>query len=537
MKRVVGIFEGRAWLAPACALGAMLILGLAASGDYGIAWDEPVQRQYGSEVYDYVFHHDQGLFLDRHRYYGPVFELSLYSLEKALGLSDPRAVYAMRHLANFLVFWAGLVFFFLLARRVFRSWKLGLVGSAMLFVSPRIFAHGFYNSKDIPFLTMFVVGAYTLLRYLDRRTLGRALVHGTVCAVLVDTRIVGVLLPALTALFLGWDVVTRGGVGGARDARAGIKRAAPGFAAFVASWAGFTILLWPTLWRDPLANFVRVFEGMRNFPWEATVVYLGRAAWSTALPWHYTLVWIAVSTPLAYLVLCCVGLVAGWGRAPGKAADSAAGPAGAVIGRRDLVFVLLWLFLPLAYSIGSKAVLYDEWRHSFFVYPALLLIALAGLRWLWRSAEALRSGVARRIARAALVWLVTLNMGAAAAFMIGHHPFQNVYFNSIVGGPRGAHGKFEMDYWGLSYRQGLEYIARDDPSAAISIKAATVAGRYNADALRAADRKRLVFVEDISGARYYITNYRWDREHLPLKQEVYSIYVEGAEILGVYRLK
>ncbi|MFZ1946361.1 MAG: glycosyltransferase family 39 protein [bacterium] len=533
MKRVVEILERRPWLAPALALGAMLALGIAASDDYGIAWDEPVQRQYGSEVYDYVFHHDQGLFLNRHRYYGPVFELALYSLEKALGLSDARSVYGMRHSANFVVFWGGLVFFFLLARRLFGSWKLGLVGCAMLFLSPRIFAHGFYNSKDIPFLAVFVAGVYTLLRYLDRRTIGRALAHGVVCAILVDTRIVGVMLPALTALFLGWDVARRGAI------RAGIRRAAPGFAVFVASWAGVTVLLWPTLWRDPLANFVRVFEGMRNFPWEATVVYLGRATWSTALPWHYTLVWIAVSTPLAYLVLCCVGLAAGWSRAPGTPRDSAAAcaEAEAVIGRRDLVLVVLWLALPLGYSIGSKAVLYDEWRHSFFVYPALLLVALAGMRWLWRSAAALRAGGARKILRAALVALVATNMAAAAAFMLRHHPFQNVYFNSVPGGPRGAHGKFEMDYWGLSYRQGLEYIAAHDPAEAITIKAANVAGRYNADALGAADRKRLVFVDDMSRARYYITNYRWDREHLPLEQEIYSIYVEGAEIMGVYELR
>jgi hypothetical protein len=536
MKRVVEIFERRAWLAPAIALGAMLVLGLAASDDYGIAWDEPVQRRYGGEVYEYVVHHDQGLFLNRHRYYGPVFEMSLYSLEKALGLDDARAVYAMRHAAGFLIFWVGLVFFFLLARRVFASWKVGLLGSAMLFLSPRLFAHGFYNSKDIPFLTMFVIGAYTLLRYLDRRSPGRAIVHGVVCAILVDTRIVGVVLPLLTALFLVAGIARRGGTKAGLGT--GLRTAAPGFGAFVASWAGVTVLLWPTLWRDPLANFVRVFEGMRNFPWEATVVYLGRAHWSTALPWHYTLVWIGVSTPFVYLVLSCVGLATAWGRAPRGArgaSGSGASPAGAVIRRRDLVFVALWFALPLAYSIASKAVLYDEWRHSFFVYPALLLIALAGAVWLWRAAG-LRSRVARGTVRAGLVGLLALNMAGAGIFMIRHHPLQNVYFNSVVGGPRGALGKFEMDYWGLSYRKGLEYIVSHDASVSIPIKAANAAGRYNADALMPADRKRVVFVEDMSRAKYYITNYRWDRQNLPLEQQVYSIYIEGAEIIGVYRL-
>ena len=63
-------------------LAGLVLVGILAFKDYGIAWDEPVQRQYGSEVYEYVVHHDQTLFLNRHRYYGPVFELALYSLEQ-----------------------------------------------------------------------------------------------------------------------------------------------------------------------------------------------------------------------------------------------------------------------------------------------------------------------------------------------------------------------------------------------------------------------------------------------------------------------
>lgn len=533
MKRITEFLNAHTWVAPALFLGALLAVGLAAFGDYGIAWDEPVQRQYGSEVYNYVVHRSGALFLDRHRYYGPVFEFVFYSLEKVFGLSDTRSVYLTRHLAGFLCFWVAIVFFYLLAKRVFASWKLGLLGSAMLTVSPRIFAHGFYNSKDIPFLAMFVVGALTLLRYLDRKTAARAIVHGVVCAVLVDTRIVGILLPALTVVFVGWDLVRRR----ARPARGSAGAASLG--AFAAAWAGLTVLLWPTLWRNPLGNFVHVFEGMRNFPWEATVLYLGKEIWSTALPWHYTLVWIGVSTPVAYLAAFVVGVGVALAVLLRPAALPAALPAASpapppVASRRDLGFILLWFSLPLGYSIASRAVLYDEWRHSFFVYPALLLISLAGLAWLWRAIGRLR-GKVRRVSLAALVLVVAANLGAAAVFMVRHHPNANVYFNSLVGGPAGAHGRFDMDYWGLAYRQGLEFIVRHDSGEAIQVHAATAAARYNADILKPADRRRIAFVDDIAYANYYITAFRWDRKRLPPEAEVYSVSVEGAKIMAVYR--
>jgi hypothetical protein len=537
MKRITEFLNARTWVAPALFLAGLLAVGLAAFGDYGIAWDEPVQRQYGSEVYNYVVHGNGALFLDRHRYYGPVFEFLFYSLEKVLGLSDTRSIYLARHLAGFLCLWVGVLFFYLLARRVFASWKLGLVGSAMLLLSPRIFAHSFYNSKDIPFLAMFVVGAYTLLRYLDRKTLARAIVHGAVCAVLVDTRIVGILLPALTVVFVGWDLARQRG-----ELSAG--RVAASLGVFAAGWAGLTVLLWPTLWRNPLANFVHVFEGMRNFPWEATVLYLGKEIWSTALPWHYTLVWIGVSTPVVYLAAFVLGLgvvlavLLRPAAAPGTAPPTTP-IASPVASRRNLGLILLWLFLPLGYSIASRAVLYDEWRHSFFVYPALLLVSLAGLAWLWR-AIGRRRGKTRSLAGAALVLVVAANMGAAAVFMARHHPNGNVYFNSVVGGPAGAHGRFDMDYWGLAYRQGLEYIVRHevprDSSEAIRVHAATAAGRYNADILKPAERKRIAFVDDVDEAEYYVTAFRWDRKRHPPETEVYSVTVEGAKIAAVYRV-
>jgi hypothetical protein len=539
MKRISQCFEAKQWVAPAILLGAFFLIGISVSGDYGIAWDEPVQRQYGCDVYNYVVSSDQSLLLNRHRYYGPVFEVLLVSLEKALGLGDTRSIYLMRHLVNFLSLWAGACFLYLLAKRIFGSWRMGLVAAAMLAISPRIFAHGFYNTKDIPFLAAFVAGAYTLIRYLDAGTIRSAMVHGLVCAVLVDIRIAGVFLVALTAAFAGYDLVrarspkrpsTRPSARPSARPLALRKPARPVLAlgAFAVSWAGVTVLLWPTLWRDPLANFVRVLEGMRNFPWEATALYLGRYVWSTALPWHYTPVWIAVSTPVAYVALFLVGLVV-------SARVLAGRTRGPVQRRRDLGLVLAWFFLPLVYSIASRAVLYDEWRHSFFVYPAMLMIGLVGLSRLWRLVIGRWRGRLRTVLAAALAAAVAANMFEVAAFMVRYHPHQNVYFNALAGGPRGAHGKFELDYWGLSYRQGLEFVLESDAAARIPVHAATAAGRYNADILKPADRMRIVFVEDVENAKYHVTNFRWDRERFAPEAEAYTVRIDGAPIMAVYR--
>ena len=45
--------------------------------------------------------------------------------------------------------------------------------------------------------------------------------------------------------------------------------------------------------------------------------------------------------------------------------------------------------------------------------------------------------------------------------MIRNHPFQNVYFNNFLSHDEQYLRKnFEMDYWGTSYKQALEYVLK-----------------------------------------------------------------------------
>ena len=73
-----------------------------------------------------------------------------------------------------------------------------------------------------------------------------------------------------------------------------------------------------------------------------------------------------------------------------------------------------------------------------------------------------------------------------------------------------------MDYWCLSYRQGLEWIVRHDNSPQIRVNfnpgcaiCSDVPGVLNHLMLPITDRKRIVTVTDPEQADYVITNYRW----------------------------
>lgn len=41
------------------------------------------------------------------------------------------------------------------------------------------------------------------------------------------------------------------------------------------------------------------------------------------------------------------------------------------------------------------------------------------------------------------------------------HPYEYIYYNSLVGGLPGANGKYETDYWGAGYREAVYWFNKN----------------------------------------------------------------------------
>ena len=523
------LLRERGGLAALAGLVALLATGAAVLDDFGVSLDETMQRQIGIANYLYLSQGATKLldpdFPERH--YGPVFELALAVVEKQLGLFDSRGIYLVRHAATFLFFCVAVGFFHRLCLRQFRHWPTALFGGGLLVLSPRLFADAFYNSKDLPFLSVFVVSVYTLVRFLDEGTPRRALWHALASAVLTDIRIVGLVIPAITVLLGTADLLF------VRRPERPARRRAAMLGLYGAAVACLTVALFPFLWKSPLGRFAEVFATMSRFPFHRTSLYLGQQLPPEAIPWHYAPVWIGVTTPLAYLALFGVGLLV-------TARSCLTRPA-RLFGHpetRNRLLWALWLFVPLVSVVAGKATLYDGWRHLYFVYPALVLVAVEGAHAV---ASVLRPRLPVRLsahagALAAAGCLIVFV--EPASFLVRYHPYGNVFFNRLAGEDmRTVRNRFEVDYWGLSYRRGLEYVLRHDGRTAINVLLEPGLGEASAAILPATERMRLVFVEKRREAEYFLGDYRWHSGEYPFRHGVYSVCVGDASIMTVYDLR
>jgi len=123
-------------------------------------------------------------------------------------------------------------------------------------------------------------------------------------------------------------------------------------------------------------------------------------------------------------------------------------------------------------------------------------------------------------------------------FMVRYHPFENLYFNVFAGDSSTLRQRFEMDYWGLSNKQGVDYFLANDAGKSIKILVADPPGQdYINSGLSKENKSRLIPVKDPGGAIYFVSVFRWHPEDYAYADEFYSINVRRTKIMVVYRLR
>ena len=520
-------------------LAALLALGWVIHDDYGFAWDEFNDRNLGIATAHYVA---KRLVPDRWQHlvpndpriswlptsgivHGPVVEAPAAALGRFLYPGNPRGYYTVRHGFVFLVFVAGVLALYGLGWLRFRDWRLALLGASILVLSPRFFAEAFYNGKDVGFMALFTVAMFTLAWLLRRPTAGRVLLHALATGAAIGVRMPGVLLPALTLAWLGWQ---------AWQEQPGWKRTRLwGLAGlYVVAAPAATVALWPYLWETSLASFRYVLGVMSQVPWPCTVLYWGHLVPAPALPWHYLPVMVLVTTPVPYVLAALLGSAAVTGRAWQRRSQH-----WALALQFDALFAA-WLGLPLLAIVVLHSVVFDGWRHVYFIYPGLLLLAVRGVQVLsrWACAPHSSPGVKRKA-------LARLALGAGAAsllhtayWQIQAHPNQQAYFSCVPS--EAAERLFERDYWALGNRYGLEWLLANDQRPVLTVTGPRPVLLYASWLLLApAQQQRIRVVYDTT-ARYYMDGYRWHPQSYAdtLGPEVLAYRPGGAvKILSVFR--
>lgn len=282
-----------------------------------------------------------------------------------------------------------------------------------------------------------------------------------------------------------------------------------------------TVFLLPIFWESSLPTLWNAVRHFSKYPWSGTVLYQGAFVPSTQLPWHYLFVWMGITSPLYHLVFACLGVLVMikdllmWTKEQFY---------------RYIPFILSGIMLlgVLGAVLLFDPVLYDGWRHFFFLYPSFLLFVVLGMYMMYRWLDVNGGRYWFWGILAVVFGLTIIRMGVL-------HPYQHVYFNAFAGDPSTIRMRYEQDYWGTVYKSLLETVLEKDDRPVIRIAVSTDPGYFNLDILREDQKRRVTFVRNAAEADYFLTNFRW-HPHLYIEKAIYYGQRRGMILGAIYQL-
>ena len=355
----------------------------------------------------------------------------------ALKNNNPYGFNILWHAYTWLWFMAGVLAVYVIMRSLSMSRIIACTTALLFYLSPRFFAEGHYNNKDILLLSLTLWTIAAGIRFWQKPTFRRAVWFGLAGALAANIRIIGVFVFGV----MGVTAVTT------LAARGKLRKSVWGKGlAAIMSFIVIYMLITPAFLINPAGYIHHVLHNTTEFSrWDGLVIFKGTAydpAGGLSLPHSYLPTMIAFTTPIPVLVLAAIGT--GYAVYLCITGDE----------RRPALLALMLLFLvPLCYAVLAQPLMYNGWRHFYFLYGPILVMAGFGLRLLQLLFCKRRAG---KIACTAVLTGALLWQGIGIAC---NYPYEYAYYNELAGT---VQGQFELDYWEVSTLSAIRQLAESE---------------------------------------------------------------------------
>jgi 4-amino-4-deoxy-L-arabinose transferase-like glycosyltransferase len=422
-------------------ISLLLIIMLVKSRDAGVNCDEVLHYNHSVEVLNYFTSGGKDTSVldtpESHlKYYGQSYDNIATVLIRLFKIDD---IYAFRHLMSSLAGWLTI-----LVTAFFAIWLAGYeAGIAVLFLfalSPTFIGHSQNNLKDIPFALGYISGIYFTLRLLSSEKkfpVFESIMLTLSIAFCMSIRAGGIILICYFFLFLLILYSVRYVKEGRFILSDLLLKLLIAAGIIVSAWF-LSLILWPYGLQDPLRNPIESYKYMAGFPATFREIFEGKVEWTDFMPWYYLIKYMLITIPLIVLAGLTAFVIFSL-----------------KIMRSDnnvkyTLLVITLLFPPL-FVIYKDSNLYSGWRQLLFIYPGIVILAAAGLVYIFRLTG-----------KKYLKWILILALVYLsihpAKFLITNYRYAYIYYNQIVKGLKGAYGNYETDYYFVGQREASEWL-------------------------------------------------------------------------------
>ena len=424
-----------------------LIIGAYLSLNVGITHDEGhsnwVWELNKKKLYNIFFNtaHDISYLETYHGFYGIGFYLAstpLESLYKNLinidGINAEGKILLLKHPIVFIFFAASGIFFRKIIFHLTNDELFSDLTTIMYLTYPYIFGHSLFNTKDIPFMSIWLINTFYIIKILDNLFIKNStskkdiIFLGVLTGYLLSLRISGILIFIEYLIFLIF-YLNNFSIQFSRFLRQNIKNISLFFTLFIF----FTILLYPSFWSDP-TRFFDAFNFMSQHIQTVCTVTLGECMKAQNLPSSYIFIWIFFKLPIVVLL----GLLI----FPFLEKKLFLKKKNILILAPLICTVLTITFLLLFFNVN----LYDEIRQIIFLIPIIFIISSIIIYNYSRKTSLIISGFF-------IIFFVYQNFKL--------FPYNYLWLNNLNIFTN-VNNNFEKDYWGVSTRNIANYFNKKD---------------------------------------------------------------------------
>ncbi len=200
----------------------------------------------------------------------------------------------------------------------------------------------------------------------------------------------------------------------------------------------FLIITWPYSWDNPIGKLFAVFSFYKNFAIQGSAIQ--PSGFITVLGFNtYPIILFLTQTPDILLLLSFIALVKIRKNNPWKIKQ----------------FLLFWIGISVLKFTLPHAQFYAGYRQFMEITPAIAILGALGLQTIVSLIPFKLNQQFKNLTFAGLILIIMI------APIIHLHPNENVYFNSLVGGIKGADNRNLIDWTitdGNIYKQAAEWM-------------------------------------------------------------------------------
>jgi len=420
-----------------------LIFCLVTYRQYGITWDEFNTYMSGGQWLKYYFGQPNLLFDSKpdvlfvyqsHSYFNSAL-IRILTLSKTI---QPDRMHLTNMLLVIPIFWC----FFELLRVQFKDWRWGLSGLLVLVLTPRFFGDIPANPIDVPFAVIyFICLTYIILRdKWEKNKWQQNIILGLFFGLAISLRIVAF---SLFLIYFIFRVYEDGFIEKKLTWKKLVQWLLPEMGWFLVIFFVSQIILcvlWPYIGKDYFHHLLDVFKISSSFGFDKKLLFMGHSIQLlNHFLWYYLPGWVLVVTPVFILVfgfLAITKVVTLWKN-------------------RTYFLMVLALLVNFMLYLLVKPELYNGLRQYLFLIPILSFLACLGIIDFFKNTK-------MRFALYLAGTLIVINALLVIVQLIELYPYDYIYFNELIGGIKGAQGKFELDYWGASLREATEWLTKNE---------------------------------------------------------------------------